>query len=175
MCIRDRLRWFDAEGFRFITDAPPARGERWRALRRPPADRWWTNDSITAESVLARMARAMTTAAEDAVALWESLAVERPSIPLAEHAALDRHITLAASAALGTIAWELWREREPTAPYLALERFRDLDARVHYSRDAVRLSLPLGRRFYDLRDHGLLNDVADAPWLDCRKLVFTSG
>jgi hypothetical protein len=169
------LNWMDREGFRFITDAVPTRGERWRALRRPPQDRWWTNDRMTPESELVRMARAMETAAEEAGTLWQSLAVERPSIPLADDPELDRHITLAASVALGTLAWALWRERESTAPHLALERFRDLDARVTYSRDAVNVSLPLGRRFQDLRDHSLANDVADVPWLGGRALTFSSG
>jgi len=169
------LSWLDVEGVRFITDAPPTRGEHWRALRRPPQDRWWTNDAMTPEAALVRMARAMAAATEDVETIWRRLAVERPSVPLADDAALDRHITMAASVALGTIAWELWREREPTAPHLALERFRDLDARVRYARDTVRVSLPLGRRFYDLRDHGLLRDVTDAPWLDGRALVFESG
>jgi hypothetical protein len=169
------LRWFDAEGFRFITDAPPARGERWRALRRQPRGRWWTNDVTGPETALAQMARSMKSAAEETEVLWQSLDRDRPSVTRSDDAALDRHITLAASTALGTIALELWRKREPTAPRLALERFRDLDGRIYYSRDVVRLRLPLGRRFHDLRDHGLLNDVEDAPWLDGRKLVFTSG
>lgn len=169
------LKWIDREGLRFITDAAPTRGERWRALRRPPRERWWTNDGLTQESELVRMARALESAPEDAGTLWQALAVQRPSIPLAEEPELDRHITLAASAALGTIAWALWRERESTAPHLALERFRDLDARIAYSRDAVRVSLPLGRRFQDLRDHGLASDVVDVPWLAGRGVTFTAG
>ena len=112
---------------------------------------------------------------EDALALVQLLAKDRPAIALARDSALDRHLTVAAAIALGTLAWDLWKEREQTAPHLALERFADLNARVDYSDDLVTVSLPLGKRFLDLRDHGLLDDVHDVPWLDGRKLIFTSG
>ena len=169
------LSWLNEEGFRFITDARPTRGEPWRALHRPGSERWYTNDMITSDSRLMQMARMTRVAAEDAETLWQKFAVERPSIPLAADPALDRHLTLAASIALATVAWELWREREPTAPHVALERFRDLEARVYYSRDSVRVGLPLGRRSYDLRDHHLIDDVDDVPWLDGRTVTFGSG
>jgi hypothetical protein len=166
------LRWMDAEGFRFIAEDAPTRGERWRVLRHSE-QRWSSNDEMTQEAALVRMARAMQPTDEDADTLWQSLAVERPSVPLADEVTLDRHITLAASIALATIAWDLWRHREPTAPHLALERFHDLDARVSYLQDSVRVSLPLGRRFQDLRDHGLLDNIFDVPWLDGRALAFS--
>jgi hypothetical protein len=169
------LRWLDEEGFRFVTDAPPARSEYWRPLRRPPLGRWWTNDVFTSDSLLAQAAEYMPTALEDAEELWQVLAIERPSIPLADDSVLERQVTMAAAVALGTIAWELWRERESTAPQLALQRFGDLDARVDYSRDAVTVSLPLGKRFLDLQSHGMLDEVNDVPWFNGRKLNFTSA
>jgi len=169
------LKWFNEQGFRFITDARPTRGDEWRALRRPPDDRWWTNDMIASDTLLVRMARMMRTAAEDAEMLWQSFAIDRPSVPLADDAEFDRHLTFVAAIALGTIAWELWREREPTAPHLALERFRDLDAQVCYSRDTVRVTLPLGRRFQDLRVGWLLDDVDDVPWFNGRSVIFSGG
>ncbi len=169
------LSWMDEEGFRFVTDAIPTRGEHWRSLRRAPHERWWTNETIMSDSALMRTASAMRDAAEEAATLWQALIVERPSIPLADKSGLDRHLAMAASIALGTIAWELWREREPTTPYLALERFCDLEARVSCSRDVVRVSLPLGKRFHDLRHQGLIDDVNDVPWFNGRTLTFTSG
>ena len=169
------LSWLNGEGFRFITDARPTRGEAWRALHRPAGERWYTNDMITSDSRLMQMARMTQVAAEDAETLWQKFAVERPSIPLASDTALDRHLTLAASIALATVAWELWRNREPTSPHVALERFRDLEARVYYSPESVRVGLPLGRRSYDLRDHHLIDDVHDVPWLSGRTVTFESG
>jgi hypothetical protein len=166
------LRWLDEEGFHFITDAVPTRGEQWRALRRSPEERWWTNEAVRSDAALISAARALPEAAEEAATLWEALTVRRPSIPLAADARLDRHLALAASTALGTIAWELWRDHEPTTPQLALERFADFEARVTPGRDVVRVSLPLGKRFQDLRDHGLLDDVVDVPWFNGRTVVF---
>ncbi len=169
------LRWLKDEGLNFVTDAPPTRGESLRSIRRPPDLRWWTNDETSPDSVFAKMASTLPAAVEDALELVQGLAKDRPAIPLARDSALDRHLTVAVAVALGTIAWELWKEREHTAPHLALERFADLQARVDYSEDVVTVSLPLGKRFLDLRTHDLLEDVHDVPWFDGRKLIFTSG
>lgn len=169
------LRWLTADGLRFVTDAPPTRGESLRSIRRPPDIRLWTNDESTSDSVFARMAASLPTSVEDAFELLQVLAKDRPAIPLAQDSALDRHLTMAAAVGLGTIAWDLWKEREQTAPHVALERFADLHAHVDYADDLVTVSLPLGKRFLDMRDHGLLDDVNDVPWLNGRKLVFTSG
>jgi hypothetical protein len=165
----------DDEGFRFVTDALPTRGEHWRALRRPPRERWWTNETIMSDSALVRTARAMRDTAEEATTLWQALMIERPGIPLANSVELDRHLAVAASTALGTIAWELWREREQTTPLLALERFQDLEAQVIFSREVVRVHLPRGKRFDDLHHHGLIEDVNNVPWFGGRKLTFAAG
>jgi hypothetical protein len=169
------LHQLDSRGCRFVTDAPPTRRERWRPLRQPPAGRWWTNDRQSPAAVLARHARRLAGAAEKTDALWRTLRVERPAVPLAADAALERSLTLAAAAALGTIAWTLWREREPVDPLLALERFGDLDAHVRFDPHRVRVRLPLGRRYQDLWQHGLLVEVADVPWLGGRVLQFAGG
>lgn len=167
------FRWLDDEGFHFVTDANPIRGEKWRSLRLQQ-ERWWTNDAISSDTSIIKAARVMREAAEEASTIWDALVVQRPSVPLADDKRLDRHLALAASTALGTLAWELWRTREPTSPLLALERFRDFEALVTWKRDEVRVSLPLGKRFLDLRDHGLLDDVSDVPWFNGRTLVFSS-
>jgi hypothetical protein len=171
----DLLRWLTDEGLNFVTDAPPTRGETLRSIRRPPDLRWWTNDETSPDSVFAKMASTLPAAVTDAFELVQVLAKDRPAIPLARDSAFDRHLTVAVAVALGTIAWELWNEGEQAAPHLALERFADLNARIDYAEDVVTVSLPLGKRFLDLRKHGLLQDVHDVPWLDGRKLIFTSG
>jgi hypothetical protein len=169
------LRSLDEGGFLFITDAPPARGETWRPLRRAPAERWHTNDHSGAEKNLLRAARLLADACEEAGRLWQSLGVERVGVPLAPDARLETSLTLAAAFALGTISWTLWRAREPVNPLLALERFGDLDARVRFGGRAVSVRLPLGRRYRDLYEHGLLEAVAEVPWLDGRRVEFTGG
>jgi hypothetical protein len=97
----------------------------------------------------------------------------RPAAPLASDAMLDRTVALAAATALGMIAWELWSEREPTDPLLALERFSTLDARVRVEPERVLVTLPMGRRRDDLASHGLLAEVLDVPWLAGIPVVFT--
>jgi hypothetical protein len=82
---------------------------------------------------------------------------------------------IAASLALGTISWMLWRDRETTTPLLALERFGNLPARVRFTSRSVQLNLPLGRRQQDLREHGFLADLHDVPWLEGRKIEFLGG
>ena len=171
----DLLRWLDDEGFSFVTSAMPTRNEAWRELRRQPNRRCWTNDSIISDSSAFSSSDKLASALADASTLWQALAVERPSVPLATDESFDRHLTITASVALGFIAWKLWRNSETTAPFLALERFHSLEGRVDYSRDAVTVSLPLGKRFFDLQGHGLLNDVTDVPWFNGRKVVFTSS
>ena len=169
------LRELDAQGFSFITDATPTRTERWRELRRPPAGRWWTNDHTTQRAALERSAQHLSRTEEAANELWRELDAERPSVPLSSDASLDRHLTVAASVALGTIAWTLWGERELSAPQLALARFRSMDARVCFNRQSVRVRLPLGRRYQDLLQHGWLKSVRMVPWMGGRVLSFAGG
>jgi len=99
----------------------------------------------------------------------------RPAVPRATHPGLERTLTLLATAGLGTIAWLLWRDREPTDPLLALTRLGDLGGLVRFGADEVRVRLPYGRRHDDLAAHGLLADVPDVSWLDGRALTFGRG
>lgn len=169
------LASLDAANIRFITDAPPTRDEVWRSVRMPGRERWWTNDGATPESSLVKVARRMETLVSEANESWTTLSVERPIIRPDQTGELDRHLSVVAATALGTIAWELWRNREATAPHVALERFHDLDARVSFSSDHVRVMLALGRRHQDLSDQGFLEDVADVPWFGGRLLQFGGG
>jgi hypothetical protein len=170
----DVLSQADAGGWRFITDAPSGRGEAWRALRLPHAPRRWTNDGVTPGPELLRIGEPLLEAADAADASWRAL-VDRVAVVPRGDWALERSTTLAAGVALADIAWTLWREREPTAPALALERFGDLDARVRFDDDGVHVRMPLGRRHQDLLAHGLLRDVNGVPWLGGRTLRFAGG
>jgi hypothetical protein len=161
--------------FRFVTDAPPTRHEYWRPVRHPTLGRWWTNDAITAESQIVKAAQYLADTTEETAVLWRELALARPAVAGSHATALDHCLTLTAAVALGTIAWTLWRDREPAVPHLTLARLRALDARVRFSRDTVRVHLPLGRRYLDLHAHGLLEDVRNVPWFDGRVLQFAGG
>lgn len=109
---------------------------------------------------------------EQAVASWNAILADRPGLSRGTEISAESSLTLAASLALGSIAWTLWHDRESVHPLLAIERFHDFDARVHVTADAVHVRLPLGKRFWHLRDHGLLSDVSDVPWLGGRVVHF---
>ena len=165
-----RLAGWHERGVRFVTDAPPTRGERWRRLRagRP----LWSNDARTADDVLARAAVALEVE-EDALRLVGMLAARRASV-FDDSGALDRSLALAAAAALGDLAWTLWREREPTSPELALLRFRDLSAQVRFLERSVSVRLPLGPRQRDLERHGFLGEC-HVPWLAGCPVIMSAG
>jgi hypothetical protein len=106
---------------------------------------------------------------------WDAIATQRPSVPLSSDPALDRTLSIAASAAMSTIAWKLWHARESCDALLTFERFADFSAIVQFGEDAVRVRFPLGRRFFDLREHGLADSVSALPWLPGRDVIFTGG
>ena len=106
--------------------------------------------------------------------MWQAFE-SRPLPGRPAERALDRSLSLAAALALGTIAWELWRARELTDPLLALERFGDIDGTVRFDAHRVRVRLPMGKRYRDLKEAGLLEDIPRVPWLDYRTLVFAGG
>ncbi len=168
------LTTLDNAGFRFITDARPARGEPWQSVFAGPL-RAWTNDRSSAPPVLASAIGKLVEAGAVSAHVWQALTTVRPVLAGASVPALERSLALAAALALGTIGWSLWREREQVTPLLALDRFADLDARISFRPDVVQVHLPLGRRFMDLKRVGWLDDIADVPWLDGRPLRFVQG
>jgi hypothetical protein len=156
-------------GISFVVAAPPARGELWRRLPHG----LWTNDYENPD--LACYAGGYQQAVDLAAEMIRALAGERAAVPLTDGPALGRSLLLAAGLGLGTLAWTLWREREPADPLLALERFADLSARVSFEQDRVRVRLPLGPRHSDLSAHGLLADVPGVPWFGGRVVEFSGG
>jgi hypothetical protein len=164
------LRGLTEAGASYVVATPPGRGERWRQL---PPHRLWTNDHD--DPALARHASGYRQAVDLAAQLMQALTADRAAVPLSASPALGRSLLLAAGLGLGTLAWTLWREREPTDPLLALERFSDLGARVSFEPHRVRVRLPLGPRHADLSAHGLLADVPGVPWLGGRVVEFSGG
>jgi hypothetical protein len=163
------LRGLAAAGATFLVASPPGRGERWRRLS---PHRLWTNGD---DRALVQHAVGYREATDLAAGLIQALAADRAPAPLAVSPALTRSLLLAAGLGLGALAWTLWREREPTDPLLALERFSDLSARVNFEPHRVRVRLPLGPRHADLSAHGLLADVHGVPWLGGRVVEFSGG
>jgi len=170
----DLLGGIDAAGLAFLTPAPPGRGEPWTRAA-AGLGRLWCNRPPRASAALRREVARLDDTAGRAEELARDLALRRPAVAVATGSALDRSLTLAAATALGTIAWTLWREREPTDPLLALERFASLDAHVRFDRRSLRVRLPLGKRHRDLYEHGLLASVRGVPWLGGRVVEISGG
>ena len=155
----------DLTNLRFVTDARPTRGEPWRALAghdRP----LWTNDTATPAGKLAAVVAGFASLDALAGELTSELEV-RPALARTPLPALETTATLAVTAALADMSARLFPD-EPTTPILALSRFRDLDARVRFEPDCIRVRVPLGRRHADLMHHGLLTTIARVPWLGGR-------
>ena len=163
-------------GVAVVTDARPGRRDRWsRVPRWRNAERsWWTTSQVPPPVAMLARLESEAELVERARALWQALR-DRPAIPRCHASALERSLSVASAFALGTIAWTLWRDREPVDPLLALERFATLDARVAVKDDQVCVRLPLGTRYLDLKNHGLLADVPDVAWLGGRTVVFSGG
>ncbi|RSM64740.1 hypothetical protein DMB66_19035 [Actinoplanes sp. ATCC 53533] len=157
-----------AAGVALCAAFPPSRGERWHRL--PGRRRLWATDPAAeppADVDFGLLAETLDRQMADAAA--------RAAVPLDHGGPLQRTVTLAAGIGLATIAWQLWRDREPTEATLAAERFGDLSAVVTHTPDEVRVRLPLGRRHADLDRCGLLADVPGAFWLGGRTLRFSGG
>lgn len=60
-------------------------------------------------------------------------------------------------------------------PLLAIDRFASLSGDVVVEDACVRVVLPLGRRFIDLRNAGLLATRGGVPWWPGRRIEFTGG
>lgn len=158
-CLRDLA----AAGVRFLTDARPLRGDPLSRLgSRTPL---WTTGGVEP-----RLAAELP--AERLDELVRTLFESHRAVPLAGDRALDHSVALAASLALGMIAWQLWGGETPV---LARTRFADLEATVGVTRDAVRVKIPLGRRHADLSRGGVLADVPNVVWLGGRTLTFSGG
>jgi hypothetical protein len=162
------LRELATAGVRFLTDVRPLRDD---PLSRLP----WRTPLWTTGHMESRLAAELPGFAGRLDELVRTLFLARRAAPLVEDKALEHSVTLAASLSLGMIAWQLWRERETADPVLALRRFADLEATVRFTRDAVRVRIPLGRRHTDLWRGGVLTDVPNVVWLGGRTLTFSGG
>jgi hypothetical protein len=161
-CLRDLA----AAGVRFITDARPLRDDPLTRLR-------WRTPLWTTGGVEPRLAAEFP--AERLDELVRALFAAHRAAPLVADRALEHSVALAASLSLGMIAWQLWHDRETPDPVLAWARFADLEATVRFTRDAVRVQVPLGRRHTDLWRGGALADVPNVVWLGGRTLTFSGG
>ena len=127
--------------------------------------RWLLNQSQCLPTVIAA-ANEMT----------RELIVDRPIVPTQTRhpyvMQFEQSLALAASSALGTVAWKLWGENEATNPVLALQRLGNLEGKVFIDSEKITVRPALGQRYFDLYQHNFLVDVANLPWLGGRRMEF---
>lgn len=176
------LREVDSAGLGAVASGTPARGESWTAL----AARGWrgmTNLGPVRASALGQRLPEAERSTRRAGQVWRALTAERPLVPDGAGGPsfrdFDRTAAILAGFALADIAWTLLGH-DPAAwaqpdPLLAVERFADLSGTVAVTEDEVIVTLPLGARFADLRDCGLLATIHGVPWWPGRILSFRGG
>lgn len=164
------MRDLAAGGFAFATDAPPARGEGWPKLAGKSG--CWASPGEIPLPRLAAAAIRLAELEELAAATCRELLTLRPAVAPGKAAALDEAAALAAAMGLGLLAWSLWHDREPVDPLLALLRLGDLDGSARLTPEALEVRPAVGRRYLDLKAHGLLADIAGVPWLGGRIVRF---
>jgi hypothetical protein len=162
-------------GITFVTDACPGRGEPWERVPRMLDPICWTNSVQCGSTEIIQASSHLASVADDSRSFWREFGVSRSSVVRASLPDLERLTTLSAAVALGILSWKLWSTRGRTTPQLALERLSDLDARVRFDSDTVVVRLPMGRRYQELRESGLLQPVAGVPWLAGRRVEFSGG
>lgn len=162
-----------AAGHHWVTDAPPTRGERPRALRRDGL-RLWTGDRLGPEAPLVRAGRDMSSAVDYADDAIGALCRRAPD-PRRLDGPLSVGALHVAGIGLATMSWHLFRDRETSSPILPLRRFADLSARVDFAESTVAVTLPLGARTRHLREAGLLEPIRRVPWLGDRTLELRGG
>lgn len=161
------LETIAAAGGTFLTDAIPARGDPWIAVDR--ARRFHTRHE---RPVARSLIRRFDVCAAAAMTLLEGHLSARRLLPEHPLAGLDVSTELAACTGLADLAYLLWGDREASHPLLAFQRLHDLEARVRVDAERIRVSLALGQRYFDLRDKGVLRDLAGVLWFGGRTLVF---
>jgi len=172
---RSILTGLQKNGIAFVTDARPGREEQWERVPGMLDETCWTNAVPHDSTEILQASRHLAAAADESRSLWQEFGASRPSVARASLPDLERLTTLSACVALGILSWKLWNTRSRTTPQLALERFSDLDARVRFDSETVVVRLPMGRRYQELRESGLLQSVAGVPWFAGRRMEFSGG
>lgn len=164
-----------ARRHRFVTTLLPSRRDKWRPVDRQR--RFWTNDMDAQTRWMLNQCQCLPAVTATANEMTRELIVDRPVVPTqSQHPYMmqfEQSLALAASSALGTVAWKLWGENEATDPVLALQRLGNLEGKVFIDSEKITVRPALGRRYYDLYQHNFLVDVVNIPWLGGRRMEFS--
>lgn len=154
----------------FVTDARPGRGEDLQRLAGMPGI--WTSAAEASPDRLRAAAKRQAELEAAAAGINRALITERPVVPGRDGLDIERATLLSASTGLGMLAWTLWRDREAVDPLLALDRLGDLDGSARFTEAAVAIRPAIGRRYLDLKEHKVLDDIPGVPWLGGRTVTF---
>jgi hypothetical protein len=132
----------------------------------------WTSPPDGPDDRLRAAARRQAKLEAAMAGIDRALIAGRPVVPRGDCPNLERTALLSASTGLGMLAWALWREREPVNPLLALDRLGDLDGSARITRATVEVRPAVGRRYLDLKEHSVLADIPEVPWLGGRTVTF---
>lgn len=154
----------------FVTDARPGRGEDLHRLAGMPGV--WTSVADAPPDRLRAAAKRQVELEAAAAGINRALIAQRPVVPGRDGLDIERAALLSASTGLGMLAWTLWRDREAVDPLLALDRLGDLDGSARFTDAAVAIRPAIGRRYLDLREHKVLDDIPGVPWLGGRTVTF---
>jgi hypothetical protein len=141
----------------------------------PDGTRLWVSVHGAQQGRARALAERGATLTEAALVSWSAVHAARNAQRPGVDASFETSLSLAACFALSAIARALWMHRASTTALATVENFADLDAHVRVTPEGVQVTLPMGRRAWDLRDHGLLADVRDVPWLGGRVVTFGVG
>ena len=154
----------------FVTDARPGRGEDLQRLAGMPGI--WTSAAEASPDRLRAAAKRQPALEAAAVGINRALIAERPVVPGRDGLDIERATLLSASTGLGMLAWTLWRDREAVDPLLALDRLGDLDGSARFTEAGVAIRPAIGRRYFDLEEHKVLDDIPEVPWFGGRTVTF---
>ena len=162
-------------GIQFLIAGLPTRGENLRVIKNKSGDPFSTNDYGTSSKKLVRMAEQLRDCQQATEQFWIEIADRRLAAPLAKTGDFENALTLAVGVAMAQLAWDLWQDQEETHPLLTLRRFGDFSGTVRFTSKNVHVTVPLGKRAWDLAAHGYLNEIRNVPWLGNRSLTFSQG
>lgn len=173
----------EAAGLPVMAEGPPVGGERAVPIVGPRGWRGRATRVVRRSHGLGAQLATDAATANRAANVWRTLGPEAPLVARPADSAttrrLDELATLLAGFALAEMGWVLWR-RDPASwtepdPLLVRERFADLSGWVELGHRRITVALPLGRRFSDLRDTGLLDTVAGLPGWPHHAIAFRGG
>jgi hypothetical protein len=166
-----------------VAEGPALRSERATVVAGPGGWRGHATSAVRLSPRLRARLPGDAAAAARAADVWQALTRDTSLVAApaddARTRALDELAALLAGFALADMGWRLAR-RDPASwaepdPLVVRDRFADFSGWLELGATRITIALPLGRRFTDLRDVGLLDTVRTPRWWPGREIGFRGG